>query len=47
LGAFVKMERSRLGTKLNHFAMKAKLYQAALKTAYEQLSTLKAKCSAA
>jgi hypothetical protein len=27
--------------------MKAKLYQAALKTAYEQLGTLKVKCSPA
>lgn len=47
LVAFVKMERLRLSTKLNHFAMKAKLYQAALKTAYEQLSILRAKCSVA
>jgi hypothetical protein len=47
LMAFVKMERLRLSTKLNHFAMKAKLYQAALKTAYEQLGTLKVKCSPA
>lgn len=47
LVAFVKLERLRLSTKLNHFAMKAKLYQAALKTAYEQLSILRAKCPAA
>ena len=47
LVAFVKMERLRLGTKLNHFAMKTKLYQVALKSAYEQLGTLRTKCSAA
>ena len=45
--AFVKMERLRLSTKLNHLAMKAKLYQAALKSAFEQLSHLRAKCLAA
>jgi len=47
LVAFVKLERLRLSTKLNHFSMKAKLYQAAIKTAYEQLNILRAKCPAA
>jgi IS4 transposase len=41
LVAFVKMERLRLQTKLNHFAMKGRLYQAALKTAFELLQNLK------
>jgi IS4 transposase len=47
LVAFVKMERLRMSTKLNHFAMKAQLYQAALASAFQQLQTLKAKCSPA
>ena len=47
LVAFVKMERFRIHTKLNHFAMKARLYQAALASAYQQLQILKAECSAA
>jgi len=45
--AFVKMERLRMHTHLNHFAMKAKLYQAALATAFRELQTLKANCSLA
>lgn len=45
--AFVKLERLRMQTCCNHFAMKAKLYQAALATAFEQLQWLKAKCSLA
>jgi hypothetical protein len=47
LMAFVKMERMRLHTHLNHFAMKAKLYQGALATAFRELQTLKANCSLA
>ena len=47
LVAFVKLERLRLSTKLNHFAMKAQLYQAALASAFRELQVLKAKCSAA
>jgi hypothetical protein len=45
--AFVKMERLRMSTHLNHFAMKAKLYQAALATAFRELQTLRANCSLA
>jgi hypothetical protein len=41
------MERLRLSTRLNHFAMKAQLYQKALASAFEQLQTLKANCSSA
>jgi hypothetical protein len=47
LAAFVKMERLRMKSHLNHFAMKAQLYQAALASAFQQLQVLKAKCSAA
>ena len=47
LVAFVKMEKLRLQTKCNHFAMKAKLYEAAIAAAYEQLQQLKTKCSLA
>jgi len=47
LVAFIKMERLRMKTHLNHFAMKAKLYQAALTSAFEQLQNLKANCSLA
>ena len=47
LAAFVKMERLRLSTKCNHFAMKANLYEAAIAAAYEQLQQLKTKCSLA
>ncbi len=45
--AFVKMERLRMHTHLNHFAMKARLYQVALATAFQELQTLKANCSLA
>ena len=47
LAAFVKMERLRLSTSLNHFAMKAQLYKAALASAFQQLQVLKEKCSLA
>jgi IS4 transposase len=47
LVAFVKMERLRMSSHLNHFAMKAQLYQAALASAFQQLQVLKAKCSPA
>jgi hypothetical protein len=47
LVAFVKMERLRMHTNLNHFAMKAQLYRAALASAYQQLQILRAKCSPA
>ena len=41
LWAYVKLETLRLQTKLNHFAMKAKIYQAALASAYQALQGLK------
>lgn len=47
LAAFIKMEKLRLQTKCNHFAMKARLYEAAIAAAYEQLQQLKTKCSLA
>jgi len=40
--AYVKLEGLRIATNLNHFAMKGKIYQAALKAAYQELQTLKA-----
>jgi hypothetical protein len=47
LVAFVKLEIYRASTCLNHFALKGKLYQAALSRAFEQLQTFKAACPAA
>ena len=45
--AYVKLEVCRHATRLNHFAQKAQLYQAALATAFEQLQMLKASLSIA
>ena len=45
--AFVKLEAYRTSTRLNHFALKGKLYQAALASAFGQLQQLKAACPAA
>ncbi len=45
--AFVKLEAYRTTTRLNHFALKAKLYQAALSRAFLQLQAFKAACPAA
>lgn len=45
--AFVKLEAYRASTRLNHFALKAKLYQAALASAFQQLQQLKAACPVA
>lgn len=42
LWAYVKMERLRMSTHLNHFAFKAKLYHAALASAFQQLQEIKA-----
>jgi hypothetical protein len=47
LYAYVKLEKMRLHTKLNHFATKTKLYIAATKSALEQLRSLQANCSTA
>lgn len=41
LAAFVKLESYRTSTHLNHFALKAKLYQSALQTAFHELQILK------
>lgn len=40
LCAYVKLERLRSGTRLNHYALKTKLYVAALHSAFEQLQTM-------
>jgi len=45
--AFVKLEAYRASTRLNHFALKGKLYQAALASAFGQLQRFKAACPAA
>jgi hypothetical protein len=44
LVAFVKLEAYRTTTQLNHFALKGKLYQAAISSAFEQLLHLKTAC---
>lgn len=41
LWAYVKLERLRIQTKMNHFAMKTKIYQTALASAYQELQRLK------
>lgn len=40
LCAFVKLEQLKVKTKLNHFALKSKIYVSALQTAYEDLQSL-------
>lgn len=40
--AFWKLEQLKMKTHLNHFAMKAILYKNAIKTAFKQLSDIKA-----
>ena len=42
--AFVKLETCRCATRLNHFTLKGKLYQAALVSAFAQLQVYKAAC---
>ena len=39
--AFIKLEKLRLNYKINHFALKEKIYIEALKSAYEKVSELK------
>lgn len=39
--AYVKLEKLKFAHALNHFALKTKLYQAALKAAFQQLAELK------
>jgi hypothetical protein len=41
LWAYVKLESLRIKTKMNHFAMKGRLYRAALASAYRELQVLK------
>jgi len=41
LGAYVKLERLKIKTKLNHFALKSKLYLSAVRSAYAELVKLK------
>lgn len=41
LWAYVKLESLRLKTKMNHFAMKSRLYRAARTRAYPELQELK------
>lgn len=45
--AFVKLESYRISIGQNHFALKGKLYQAALASAFRQLQELKKLCPAA
>lgn len=47
LVAFVKLETYRTRTALNHFALKGKLYQAAIASAFQELQTLKVACQQA
>lgn len=44
LVAFVKLEAYKATLALNHFALRGKVYQAAVASAYEQLQRLKATC---
>lgn len=39
--AFIKLEMLKVSTKTNHFALKAKLYLSALKTAFQKLTELR------
>ena len=41
LWSYIKLESLHWATKMNHFAMKSRLYRAALVTAYQELQTLK------
>jgi len=41
LCAYIKLKALKMATKLNQFALKAKLYLAALRTAYDTLATLR------
>ena len=41
--AYIKFEKLKFSEKLNHFALKSKLYLAAIKAAYLELSTIKSK----
>ncbi len=41
IGAFIKLEKLRLNYKMNHFAIKEKIYIEALKVAYQKVRELK------
>lgn len=45
--AYVKLEKMKFSSKLNHFAMKSKIYLAANKAAFKELALLKAQCLSA
>ena len=45
--AYVKLEQRRFAHALNHFALKTKIYQAALKAAFKELASLRSKCDVA
>ncbi len=47
LCAYVKLERLKIKTKLNHFALKSKLYLSAVKSAYAELVKLKGQLASA
>jgi len=39
--SFFKLEKFKIKTKINHFALKAKIYISALKNAFKELEILK------
>ena len=45
--AFVKLGKIKLSKNMNHFAIKAKLYMAAIKFAFDELKLLKENLTAA
>ena len=45
--AYVKLEKLKLKTKLNHFELKAKIYIKALKAAYLELTNIKGQAMSA
>lgn len=47
LWAYVKLEKMRLQTTINHFALKGRIYQAAVVSAYRELQVLKGACASA
>ncbi len=47
LCAYIKLEKLKIKTKLNHFALKSKLYLSAVKSAYAELVKLKSQLATA
>lgn len=47
LCAYIKLEKLKIKTKLNHFALKSKLYLSAVQSAYAELVKLKAQLAGA